>query len=153
PYCDRGRWLCSDAGWYWQSDYSWGWAPFHYGRWFDDPQFGWTWVPETTWSPAWVTWRSHDNIAGWAPLPPGADYVHGRGLVFHGKTVAASFDFGLKASHFTFLPFDRFGEHNPSLHAIPLEHVQNVFAESKVLNSFSMANDTVVNVGPSLDRI
>jgi len=22
----------SDCGWYWASDYSWGWAPFHYGR-------------------------------------------------------------------------------------------------------------------------
>ena len=25
PYCDRGRWLYSDCGYYWQSDYSWGW--------------------------------------------------------------------------------------------------------------------------------
>src|SRR6266540_1834756 len=27
PYCDRGRWMWTDCGWYWQSDYSWGWIP------------------------------------------------------------------------------------------------------------------------------
>ena len=32
PYCDGGHWIFSDCGWYWHSDYSWGWAPFHYGR-------------------------------------------------------------------------------------------------------------------------
>ena len=24
PYCDRGHWISSDCGWYWNSDYSWG---------------------------------------------------------------------------------------------------------------------------------
>src|SRR5437763_1893906 len=33
PYCDYGHWAYTDCGWYWQSSYSWGWAPFHYGRW------------------------------------------------------------------------------------------------------------------------
>lgn len=33
PYYHGGRWVWSDWGWYWTSDYSWGWAPFHYGRW------------------------------------------------------------------------------------------------------------------------
>jgi len=32
PYFNGGRWLYTDCGWYWLSDYSWGWAPFHYGR-------------------------------------------------------------------------------------------------------------------------
>ena len=34
PYCNGGRWVYTDCGWYWLSGYSWGWAPFHYGRWF-----------------------------------------------------------------------------------------------------------------------
>ena len=33
PYSQGGRWIYSDVGWYWNSYYSWGWAPFHYGRW------------------------------------------------------------------------------------------------------------------------
>ena len=33
PYCNAGYWTWTDSGWYWNSSYSWGWAPFHYGRW------------------------------------------------------------------------------------------------------------------------
>jgi hypothetical protein len=71
PYADNGAWLWTDSGWYWNSYYSWGWAPFHYGRWHR-ARFGWCWVPDTYWAPAWVTWRSSDSYCGWAPLPPSA---------------------------------------------------------------------------------
>ncbi len=30
PYFDGGHWEYTDCGWYWWSDYSWCWAPFHY---------------------------------------------------------------------------------------------------------------------------
>src|SRR5690606_36433667 len=70
PYADRGRWVYTSHGWYWQSDYSWGWAPFHYGRWHQDRRHGWVWVPGSTWGPAWVSWRYTDDYCGWAPLPP-----------------------------------------------------------------------------------
>lgn len=33
PYGSNGQWVMTDAGWYWQSGYSWGWLTFHYGRW------------------------------------------------------------------------------------------------------------------------
>lgn len=39
PYCDRGQWVYTDCGWYWNSDYAWG-ATFHYGRWFRDARLG-----------------------------------------------------------------------------------------------------------------
>jgi hypothetical protein len=68
PYTD-GRWVWTDDGWTWISDWEWGWAPFHYGRWtyYDD---GWVWVPGLEWAPAWVSWRHGDGWVGWAPLPP-----------------------------------------------------------------------------------
>ncbi len=31
PYYTNGHWVYTDEGWAWVSDYSWGWAPFHYG--------------------------------------------------------------------------------------------------------------------------
>src|SRR5205814_5227234 len=31
PYVDGGHWVYTDAGWYWDSSYQWGWAAFHYG--------------------------------------------------------------------------------------------------------------------------
>ena len=61
PYCDRGRWIYTDCGWYWMSDYSWGSAAFHYGRWFNHPRWGWCWWPDNVWGPSWVTWRSGDE--------------------------------------------------------------------------------------------
>ena len=33
PYKTMGHWINTDAGWTWISDYNWGWAAFHYGRW------------------------------------------------------------------------------------------------------------------------
>jgi hypothetical protein len=70
PYATNGQWVSSDYGWYFQSDYPWGWAPFHYGRWALDPNYGWIWIPGTVWAPAWVDWRSGGGYIGWAPLPP-----------------------------------------------------------------------------------
>jgi hypothetical protein len=41
---------------------------------------GWFWVPDVLWGPAWVAWRWGDAHVGWAPLPPGSDFVPGRGF-------------------------------------------------------------------------
>lgn len=73
PYLTGGHWVATTSGWTWASDYRWGWAPFHYGRWFYDYRFGWLWVPGYEWSPAWVTWGSMDGYYCWAPLMPGVD--------------------------------------------------------------------------------
>jgi hypothetical protein len=71
PYSTQGHWILTDDGWTWMSDYSWGWAPFHYGRWDYDQYYGWFWVPGNEWGPAWVTWRRADGYYGWAPMEPG----------------------------------------------------------------------------------
>ena len=84
PYCDGGYWVYSDAGWYWQSSYSWGWAPFHYGRWYAHPRCGWVWTPDRVWGPAWVTWRVAGDSCGWAPLPPHAEFDVRLGWRFNG---------------------------------------------------------------------
>ncbi len=83
PYTD-GYWAYTDVGWTWVSDEPWGWAAYHYGRWFYDPYEGWVWVPGTDWAPAWVTWRySPDyDYVGWAPLPPDAGWNGWGGLTF-----------------------------------------------------------------------
>ena len=70
PYATGGHWVYSDWGWTWESDYPWGWAPFHYGRWALTPSWGWVWYPGTVWAPAWVDWRFGGGYIGWAPLPP-----------------------------------------------------------------------------------
>jgi hypothetical protein len=70
PYYTGGHWVLSDYGWTWVSDYAWGWAPFHYGRWLSLPGYGWTWIPGRVWGPSWVHWRTGGGYVGWAALPP-----------------------------------------------------------------------------------
>ena len=83
PYSD-GHWEYTDYGWSWASNEIWGWAPYHYGRWFFDDSYGWGWVPGTEWAPAWVAWRYNDEYVGWAPLPPDAGWDGPAGLRFAG---------------------------------------------------------------------
>ncbi len=71
PYSTDGHWILTDEGWTWVSDYSWGWAPFHYGRWDYDNAYGWLWIPGDEWGPAWVSWRRSSGYYGWAPMGPG----------------------------------------------------------------------------------
>ncbi len=70
PYSTNGHWRLTNDGWTWISDFSWGWAPFHYGRWDRDASLGWLWIPDTHWGPAWVNWRRDNDHFGWYPMEP-----------------------------------------------------------------------------------
>ena len=70
PYATAGHWLQTEYGWTWISDWDWGWAPFHYGRWLAVAERGWCWMPGTLWGPAWVSWRAGGGYVAWAPLAP-----------------------------------------------------------------------------------
>jgi hypothetical protein len=153
PYTNRGRWVYTTCGWYWQSDYSWGWAPFHYGRWYCDNRIGWVWVPGSVWGPAWVSWRYTNDYCGWAPLPPSARF-DGVGLRFHNARVGISFDFGLRADFYTFVPTSHFCDRNPSRYFVPRNSRTTIYSHSVVINNYIRGNNhTVINEGISKDRI
>ena len=152
PYCDRGHWVYTDCGWYWDSDYSWG-VTFHYGRWFRNDRFGWCWYPDTVWGPSWVTWRSSGDYCGWAPLPPLAVYRPGAGFFYRGASVSVSFDFGLSANCFTFVTPDRFCEHHPRRYCVDDRHATTVFSHTTVINNFDVHNTFVVNNGISVTQV
>jgi hypothetical protein len=78
-----------DCGWTWVSEWEWGWAPFHYGRWYCHAHHGWVWIPGTVWGPAWVAWRCGDGFVGWAPLSPRIGWRVGVGLAITDVEVAA----------------------------------------------------------------
>ncbi len=71
PYVTAGHWAYGDD-YVWVSDYDWGWAPFHYGRWtYMGGRGGWGWIPGREYAGAWVSWRSgYEGYVGWAPMPP-----------------------------------------------------------------------------------
>jgi hypothetical protein len=110
PYCHNGRWIFTDCGWHWHSGYSWGWAPFHYGRWCYVNRYRWVWVPDTVWAPAWVSWRRTDTHCGWAPLPPGARFRIGFGFMVENDDTVFDVQFGLTAQHYVFIENSRFGD-------------------------------------------
>jgi hypothetical protein len=152
PYCDRGHWVYTDCGWYWDSDYSWG-VTFHYGRWFNHPRFGWCWWPDTVWAPSWVTWRSGGEYCGWAPLPPLSVYRPGIGFFYRGAGVSVGFDFGLDVDCFTFVAADHFCDRRPRYYRENHERVTQIFNQTTIINNYNVQNQTVVNGGISVDRI
>jgi hypothetical protein len=155
PYVHGGRWVYTDYGWYWHSYYSWGWAPFHYGRWHLSSVNGWVWVPDTRWGPAWVTWRYYDGYYGWAPLPPRAIYTSGVGLTYYGRHVGFGFSFGLGASWYSFVPVRHFYTARPWYHCAPHSRVTQIYNNSTVINNYIVGdnNTTIINVGPGTDSI
>jgi len=161
PYYDMGQWVYTDNGWFWQSDYTWGDIPFHYGNWIIAPGYGWVWVPGYTWGPAWVFWRQAeaDGCIGWAPLPPGAVLVNG-GWLYHGVHYGVDFDFGLGENFFVFVGYDHFHDnilrmrnHEYAFH-LPRERIRAFYGRTVLRNDFRHdEHGRLVNDGIGRDRI
>jgi len=153
PYCDGGHWVYTDAGWFWQSDYSWGWAPFHYGRWHMHPGCGWVWMPDRVWGPAWVTWRTGGDYCGWAPLPPHAEFDVHLGWRYNGVSVGASFDFGLGIGAFAFVGFGDFCGHDLGHHCLPPARVTTIYHQTTIINNYQVHNNVIVHGGIPIERV
>jgi hypothetical protein len=153
PYCDSGHWVYTDAGWCWTSDYSWGWAPFHYGRWYMHERCGWVWLPDRVWGPAWVTWRTGGDYCGWAPLPPHADFVVGLGWRFNGIRVGLDFDFGLRADCFAFIGIGDFNGYDLGHRRLGPAEVTRIYNRTTIINSSTVNNNIVVNRGIGVERV
>jgi hypothetical protein len=153
PYFDRGCWVYTDCGWYWKSDYSWGWAPFHYGRWFRHSTLGWCWTPDNVWGPSWVSWRVASNYCGWAPLPPAAHFRPETGLTFHGRHVGANCDFGIAAGSFRFVDLHHFHDHHLAAHALPHDQVHRIFNHTLVSTRIVGNHRTVINHGIAPEQV
>jgi hypothetical protein len=94
PYVTGGHWGYDDD-YVWISDYDWGWAPFHYGRWAWIGGRGWSWVPGRTYSGAWVGWRAGPSgygYVGWGPLAPSWGWRHGEAFRY-GFNVSTPYSF------------------------------------------------------------
>lgn len=153
PYCDRGRWLNTSAGWYWQSDYSWG-QTFQYGRWFNQPGRGWCWWPDRVWGPSWVTWRYNSGYCGWAPLPPATYCNTGIGLSYVSGSVGVSFGFGLSSDCYTFVGWNNFCDPKPYRYCAPKSQTKYIFESSTVVNNYVVGNNnTVINHGVAPEQV
>lgn len=136
PYYTGGHWAYTRFGWTWDSDYNWGWAPFHYGRWSFDDAYGWFWVPGYTWGPAWVSWRTGGDYYGWAPLSPGLN-------------ISVNVGIGIPSANWVFLPHRYMGYR--SLNPYFVNHQQNVtiIRNTTIINNTNVYNNNRFVVGPN----
>jgi hypothetical protein len=84
PYTTAGHWVTDDSDNYvWVSDYDWGWAPYHYGRWVYIDGSGWAWIPGREYAGAWVGWGWDDGYGyvGWYPMAPAFFWFGGVAVV------------------------------------------------------------------------
>ncbi|HEX3625955.1 MAG TPA: DUF6600 domain-containing protein [Verrucomicrobiae bacterium] len=153
PYCTLGQWTYTDSGWYWLSGYSWGWCVFHYGRWFHDASRGWLWRPSTTWGPSWVFWRYSGGYCGWAPLPPHAYYSEENGLTYNSASIGSTYDFGIGANLFSFVPMAKLFDANIERFRLSAAQSADVFAKSTVLTAINSNDRIIVNDGIPLNKI
>ncbi len=133
PYAQNGRWHYTQTGWHWQSRYKWGGTTFHHGRWFwDQSRNGWLWVPGREWSPAWVSWREHEDKVGWAPIPPLASASPTPTPSSRPTgTSGVHIDYGLESNHFTFVPKIGFLADNPYDFVLSDEDALEAFQNSR----------------------
>ncbi len=138
PYSE-GRWVYTEYGWTWVSDYDWGWAPFHYGRWDFDPVIGWVWVPGTEWAPAWVDFYQSDDWIGWSPLPPGASF---RSRVRYRDP-----------DRYVFVPERDFLSSRVGRWNAPRSRHRDLFRRARNVTRYEPARGTYVNRSVAVDRI
>ncbi len=143
PYVSEGHWVMTEYGNTWVSDYSWGWAPFHYGRWHYDDYYGWLWIPGTEWGPAWVAWRSGGGYYGWAPLGPGID-------------INVSINIGryIPDHHWVFVRQGYIGHSGIYRYCVPRRNVVNIVHHTTIINNtYVYQNRHTYYTGPRVHEI
>jgi hypothetical protein len=134
PYASNGHWVVTEYGNTWVSDYEWGWAPFHYGRWIYDPAYGgWLWLPGSDWGPAWVSWRSGGGYYGWAPLGPGA---------------TINVNVNLPAFCWTFVPQAYITSPRLYNYRVSRPNVVNIYQNTTIINNVYRSNNRAYVYGP-----
>ncbi|MCE7055824.1 hypothetical protein LZF95_14175 [Algoriphagus sp. AGSA1] len=134
PYGTNGHWVMTSYGNTWVSDYDWGWATFHYGRWYyDDNYRSWAWIPDYTWGPAWVDWRTGGGYYGWAPMGPG---------------FSVSVRVNIPAFHWVFVPQNRFVYRNVYSYCVPRARRVNIYNNTTIINHTVVYNNNKYYAGP-----
>lgn len=142
PYYE-GRWLWTKHGWYWDSYEPFGWAVYHYGRWIFDDYYGWIWIPDNQWAPAWVEWRYDDYYIGWSPLPPYAEFRIDFGIHF-------SISWHSRYHYWNFVTFRNFCSDNVHRHIIVDNNVERFFNNTKYRTNYHLRDREIYNGG--IDR-
>jgi len=143
PYL-YGEWIYTDYGWTWVTGENFGWITYHYGRWDLLGEFGWIWVPDEIWAPAWVTWRENEQFVGWAPLPPETlqedldDYQNWQGPE------------GLVVEQYVYVPTAVL-PYPVRTHALPRAQCRAIHPNTRKATRYEVRSGRLVVNGPNLD--
>ncbi len=145
PYL-YGHWTWSDYGWYWVSAEPYGWATFHYGRWYYDDYYGWIWIPDDVWGPAWVEWRYDDDYLGWAPLGPYATWSFDVGITYQHPWVAPY-------HYWNFVTYHNFTADRIADCVQPVDRNPRIFGHTRGVVDIRSADNRIVNRGIDVGTI
>ncbi|MGA2669264.1 MAG: DUF6600 domain-containing protein [Ignavibacteria bacterium] len=146
PYTN-GRWEYTANGWMWVSNYTWGWAVFHYGRWWNSSKYGWVWLPGYVWAPAWVQWRITDNHIGWCPLTPNAKWNAESGIT------DVNYTYRNRDADWVFVEKNNFFNNLTGTGIIKTSENGDLITRSKTILSINSDNNGIINNGPDVKDI
>jgi hypothetical protein len=146
PYTN-GKWIYTAQGWVWASNDHWGWAVYHYGRWWNSKKFGWVWMPGYVWAPAWVMWRVADNHVGWTPLSPRAKWRVTTGIT------EANYKYKYNDADWVFVDKSKFADEINKGNIVASEKNGGLIAGSKTILDIKSENDAIVHSGPDAGEI
>jgi hypothetical protein len=75
------------------------------------------------------------------------------GYRFNGVAVAATFDFGLRPDHFTFIAVRDFHDHDYAHRRLPPTEVTRIYNHTTVINNYVVNNNTVINQGIKPEQV
>jgi hypothetical protein len=145
PYY-QGQWIYTNYGWYWDSSEPFGDIVYHYGRWYYDDYYGWIWIPDYQWAPAWVEWRYNDDYIGWAPLSPYATFSISVGIYF-------THDYQVHYPYWNFVKYSHFCDQNVYNYYVAPKYRYRVYERTKTRLNYSYYDGRVRNDGVDYDRI
>ncbi len=145
PY-SQGRWIWTDSGWYWDSYEPFGYIVFHYGRWYYDDYYGWMWVPDNEWAPAWVEWRYDDDYIGWAPLSPYAAFSINVGIYF-------TTNYYVPYTYWNFVSYHNFCHSQVYNYYVAPNYKYRIYSRTKIRTNYDYYNGRVRNRGVDLSYV
>ncbi|MEO6196468.1 MAG: DUF6600 domain-containing protein [Thermoanaerobaculia bacterium] len=146
PYRD-GHWVWTDQGWTWISDEPYGWATYHYGRWYDDPEIGWSWVPDDEWAPSWVSFQQGADYVGWAPLPPGVNVS-----VSVGNSYGGGYAYGIAPEDYLFVPERNFLAPRISAYYVSQDRIGPLYRQTRNYTNYRFSGGRAFNYGVPVER-
>ncbi|HSP87991.1 MAG TPA: DUF6600 domain-containing protein [Ignavibacteriaceae bacterium] len=145
PY-RHGQWIWTSDGWYWDSYEPFGHVVFHYGRWYYDEYYGWLWIPDYDWAPAWVDWRYDDDYIGWAPLPPYAVFSINIGIHY-------THDYYVPYTHWHYVKYKYFCDPYVYNYYVAPKYKYRIHSKTKYRHDYDYRDGRIVNRGVDFDHI